>query len=91
MALLTSELVGKIGRHFFALTSCTGILICLSMQTICIQQCRADQTHTHRMLTFILLFYAPYDLVFTLLIVSYMVEILPYHLHATGLICSPSS
>ncbi|KZP23010.1 hypothetical protein FIBSPDRAFT_1043163 [Athelia psychrophila] len=55
-------------------------------QTICIQQHQAHETAAaaHGMVAFIFLFYAVYDLAFTLLIVSYTVEILPCHLCTKG-------
>lgn len=85
-ALLASSLVDRLGRRFLFLTSCAGMFIFFLAQTICIQQYQAHGTHAaaHGMIAFIFLFYASYDLAFTPLIVSYTVEILPYHLRAKG-------
>jgi len=85
-ALLASSLVDKLGRRFLFLTSCAGMFIFFLAQTICIQQyqAHAKPAAAHGMIAFIFLFYASYDLAFTPLIVSYTVEILPYHLRAKG-------
>ncbi|KAF7964943.1 hypothetical protein HWV62_1464 [Athelia sp. TMB] len=85
-ALLASSLVDKLGRRFLFLTSCVGMFSFFLAQTICIQQYQAygSPAAAHGMIAFIFLFYAAYDLAFTPLIVSYTVEILPYHLRAKG-------
>jgi len=85
-ALLASSLVDKVGRRRLFLTSCVGMFVFFLAQTICIQQYQAHAAPAaaHGMIAFIFLFYAAYDLAFTPLIVSYTVEILPYHLRAKG-------
>ncbi|KZP23027.1 hexose transporter [Athelia psychrophila] len=85
-ALLASSLVNRLGRRFLFLTSAIGMFVFFLAQTICIQQYQAHgkDAAAHGMIAFIFLFYAAYDLAFTPLIVSYTVEILPYHIRAKG-------
>ncbi|KZP06405.1 hypothetical protein FIBSPDRAFT_940022 [Athelia psychrophila] len=76
-AHLAAKLVGKLGRRFLFLTTCTGVLISFLAQTFCIYQ----------MISFSFLFYTTYNLALTPFIVSYTVEILSY-LRAKGVISS---
>ncbi|KAJ8494485.1 hypothetical protein ONZ45_g3408 [Pleurotus djamor] len=85
-ALLASALCDRLGRRFLFLTSAIGMLIFFTMQTVCSAQFAIHQSEpaAHAVIAFIFLFYAAYDLAFTPLIVSYTVEILPFHLRAKG-------
>jgi hypothetical protein len=85
-ALLASSLVDKAGRRLLFLTSSIGMLVFFVLQTVSsatFAQTRS-QTAAHLDIVFIFLFYAAYDLAFSPLIISYTLEILPYHLRARG-------
>lgn len=57
-----------------------------SAQTICFATFveKGFSNAAHAVIAFIFIFYAFYDIAFTPLIVSYTVEILPYHIRAKG-------
>jgi len=85
-ALFASFMVDRIGRRVLFLTSVAGMLVFFIMQTA-MSATFAKTGNTgaaHSVIAFIFLFYASYDLAFTPLIVSYTLEILPYHLRAKG-------
>jgi sugar porter (SP) family MFS transporter len=85
-ALGASFMVERIGRRILFLTSCAGMMVCFIMQTVCsaVFAQKQNDSAAHAVIAFIFLFYAFYDLAFTPLIVSYTLEILPYHLRAKG-------
>ena len=85
-ALLASTMVDKIGRRILFISSCVGMLVFFVMQTICsaLYVQKESDAAAHAVIAFIFLFYASYDLAFTPLIVSYTLEILPFHLRAKG-------
>ncbi|KAG8214167.1 general substrate transporter [Butyriboletus roseoflavus] len=78
----------RVGRRPLFLTSCVGMIIFWTAQTICfaIDQQTGNIAAGHAVIVFIFLYYGFYDLAFTPLIVSYTVEILPYALRAKGFI-----
>ncbi|KAF9467734.1 hexose transporter [Collybia nuda] len=85
-ALGASAMVDRIGRRILFLTSVAGMIIFFTLQTA-MSAYFANTGNTgaaHSVIAFIFLFYASYDLAFTPLIVSYTVEILPYHIRAKG-------
>ncbi|THV00456.1 general substrate transporter [Dendrothele bispora CBS 962.96] len=85
-ALLASAMVNRFGRRLMFMTSCIGMLVFFIAQTISfslfLQHGSPDAAHS--VIAFLFLFYAAYDIAFTPLIVSYTVEILPFHLRAKG-------
>lgn len=85
-ALLASALVNKLGRRLMFMTSCIGMLVFFVAQTIAFAQFSktGNENAAHSVIAFLFLFYAAYDIAFTPLIVSYTVEILPFHLRAKG-------
>jgi MFS family permease len=76
----------KFGRRLLFLTSNVGMLLFFIMQTVCSAQYAktGSKTAANAVIAAIFLFYGAYDLAYTPLIVSYTVEILPYHLRAKG-------
>ncbi|OJA10001.1 hypothetical protein AZE42_03823 [Rhizopogon vesiculosus] len=78
----------RVGRRPLFLTSCVGMIVFWTAQTICfsIHQETGSIAAGHAVIVFIFLFYGFYDLAFTPLIVSYSVEILPFALRAKGFI-----
>ncbi|KAI5887242.1 general substrate transporter [Schizophyllum commune H4-8] len=86
-ALGAGLLVNRIGRRTLFLWSTVGMFIFFTIQTICSARFAIDGTDAaaHAVVAFIFLFYAAYDIAYSPLIVSYTVEILPFHLRAKGL------
>lgn len=60
------------------------MLLFFASQTICTAVYANYETGGPAVIAFIFLFYAAYDIAYTPLIVSYTLEILPYHLRAKG-------
>ncbi|KAK7447455.1 hypothetical protein VKT23_014164 [Stygiomarasmius scandens] len=85
-ALLASAMVNRFGRRLMFMTSCIGMLVFFIAQTISFSlfSQHGSPDAAHAVIAFLFLFYAAYDIAFTPLIVSYTVEILPYHLRAKG-------
>jgi sugar porter (SP) family MFS transporter len=81
-----SFLVERLGRRLLFITSCVGMLVFFTLQTICsaVFDQNGSQASAHAVIAFIFLFYAFYDIAFTPLIVSYTVEILPFAIRAKG-------
>jgi len=86
VALCASFMVERLGRRLMFITSCCGMLLFFTLQTICsaLYAEHGTQGAAHAVIAFIFLYYAAYDIAFTPLIVSYTVEILPYNLRAKG-------
>ncbi|KAL5499223.1 hypothetical protein ACEPAH_1741 [Sanghuangporus vaninii] len=85
VAVTASFLADRLGRRILFLTSCIGMLVFWTAQTICFKLSNdGNMAAAHGTIAFIFLFYMAYDLAFTPLIVSYTVEILPYALRAKG-------
>ena len=92
-ALFASFMCERIGRRTLFLTSCVGMFVFFTLQTICsalyAKSISGATPHpnnaaAHAVIAFIFLYYAAYDIAFSPLIVSYTVEILPYSLRAKG-------
>ncbi|KAI0061817.1 hexose transporter [Artomyces pyxidatus] len=85
-AVGASLMIDRAGRRLWFLTSCAGMLVCFTIQTICTAEYFKTGSNglAHAVIAFIFLFYAFYDLAFTPLIVAYTVEILPYQIRAKG-------
>jgi len=85
-AILAAFMADRLGRRFLFITSACGMLLFFTLQTICssLFAQHGTQGAAHAVIAFIFLFYASYDIAFTPLIVSYTVEILPFHLRAKG-------
>ncbi|KAI0087344.1 general substrate transporter [Irpex rosettiformis] len=85
-AVGASFAVERVGRRLLFISSCIGMLLFFTLQTICSAQYAIHGSNgaAHAVIAFIFLFYAAYDLAFTPLIVAYTVEILPYSLRAKG-------
>ncbi|GJJ14938.1 hypothetical protein Clacol_009208 [Clathrus columnatus] len=85
-ALGSSFVCDRYGRRSMFITSCAGMLLFFTLQTICSARFAIAGTASaaHAVIAFIFLFYAAYDIAFTPLIVSYTVEILPYQIRAKG-------
>ncbi|EJC98278.1 hexose transporter [Fomitiporia mediterranea MF3/22] len=103
VAVTASFLAERLGRRVLFMTSCIGMVVFWTGQTICFKLSNDGNTAAaHGTIVFIFLFYMAYEYVafiflhrkqrltesqsiaFTPLIVSYTVEILPYHLRAKG-------
>ncbi|KAI5122108.1 hypothetical protein M0805_002230 [Coniferiporia weirii] len=84
VAVTASFLVERVGRRLLFLTSCCGMIVFWTGQTICFKLSENSLGAAHGTIAFIFLFYMAYDIAFTPLIVSYTVEILPYALRAKG-------
>jgi sugar porter (SP) family MFS transporter len=85
-AVTAASLVERIGRRILFISSCVGMLLFFTLQTVCSARyaiTRSDSA-AHAVIAFIFLFYASYDIAFTPLIISYTLEILPYPLRAKG-------
>ena len=85
-AIAAASLVERIGRRVLFISSCVGMLLFFIFQTVCSARytiTRSDSA-AHAVIAFIFLFYASYDIAFSPLVVSYTLEILPYHLRAKG-------
>lgn len=79
-------LVDRVGRRKLFITSCAGMLVFFTAQTICSAQfaLHGNSNAAHAVIAFIFLFYAFYDIAFLPLIISYPIEILPYSIRAKG-------
>jgi MFS family permease len=85
-AFTAALLVERIGRRVLFLSSCIGMVLFFTLQTVCSARYAITQSDSaaHAVIAFIFLFYASYDIAFTPLIISYTLEILPYTLRAKG-------
>ncbi|KAK7041447.1 hypothetical protein VNI00_009313 [Paramarasmius palmivorus] len=85
-ALFASFMVERAGRRFLFITSCCGMLLFWTIQTICFARTEitGQPQAGYALIAFMFLFFAAYDIAFSPLIVSYTVEILPYALRAKG-------
>ncbi|KAK7447444.1 hypothetical protein VKT23_014153 [Stygiomarasmius scandens] len=85
-ALLASGMVNRFGRRSMFMTSCIGMLLFFIAQTISFSlfSQRGSPDAAHAVIAFLFLFSVAYNMAFSPLIVSYTVEILPYHLRAKG-------
>ncbi|PAV15162.1 hexose transporter [Pyrrhoderma noxium] len=85
VAVTASFLVERVGRRLLFLTSCVGMILFWTGQTICFKLSNdGNKAASHGTIAFIFLFYMAYDIAFTPLIVSYTVEILPFSVRAKG-------
>lgn len=86
-AVLAAFLVNRLGRRFLFLTSAGLMTLFYTAQTICFAQYSEHGIVAagHAVVVFVFLFFAAYDIAFTPLVISYTVEILPFHLRAKGL------
>jgi hypothetical protein len=86
VALVASSLCDRAGRRPMFLWSTFGMLVFFSCQTAlsAVYANTGNTSAAHGVIAFIFLYYASYDIAYTPLIVSYTVEILPYHLRAKG-------
>ncbi|KIM70615.1 hypothetical protein SCLCIDRAFT_157350 [Scleroderma citrinum Foug A] len=85
-AVLAAFLVNRLGRRFLFLTSAGLMTLFYTAQAICFAQYSEHGVPAagHAVVAFVFLFFAAYDIAFTPLIVSYIVEIFPFHLRAKG-------
>ncbi|KAG6335511.1 hypothetical protein ID866_3583 [Astraeus odoratus] len=85
-AVLAAFMVNRLGRRFLFLTSAGLMTLFYTAQAICFAQYSQHGAPAagHAVVGFVFLFFAAYDIAFTPLIVSYTVEILPFHLRAKG-------
>ena len=85
-AMSAAFMVERLGRRFLFLLSAALMTLFYTAQAICFSQYAQHETTAagHAVIAFIFLFYAAYDIAFTPLIVSYTLEILPFHLRAKG-------
>ena len=85
-AVTAASLVERIGRRVLFISSCIGMLLFFTLQTVCSARYAITESApaAHAVIAFIFLFYASYDIAFTPLIVSYTLEILPYPIRAKG-------
>lgn len=85
-AVGAASLVERVGRRILFMTSCVGMLLFFILQTVCSARyaITRNESAAHAVIAFIFLFSASYTIAFTPLIISYTLEILPYHLRAKG-------
>ena len=85
-AFTAALLVERIGRRVLFLSSCVGMVLFFTLQTVCSARYAITKSESaaHAVIAFIFLFYASFDIAFTPLIISYTLEILPYSLRAKG-------
>ncbi|KAG8216731.1 hexose transporter [Butyriboletus roseoflavus] len=85
-AVFAAFMVNRLGRRLLFLLSAGFMTLFYMAQAICFSEYaqHGSAGAGHAVIAFIFLFYAAYDIAFTPLIVSYTVEILPYHLRAKG-------
>lgn len=76
----------RVGRRPLLLTSCGGMIIFWTIQTICfsIHQNTGSVPAGYAVVAFIFLFYTSYNIAFPPLLASYPIEIFPYPLRAKG-------
>ncbi|KAL4066993.1 general substrate transporter [Scleroderma yunnanense] len=86
-AVSAAFLVNRLGRRFLFLSSAALMTLFYTAQAICFAQYSKHSVPAagDAVVVFVFLFFAAYDIAFTPLIVSYTVEILPFHLRARGL------
>ncbi|KAH8108793.1 hexose transporter [Phellopilus nigrolimitatus] len=85
VSVTSSMLVERVGRRLLFMTSCVGMIIFWTAQTVCFKLSQnGNLAAAHGTIVFIFLYYMAYDIAFTPLIVSYTVEILPYPIRAKG-------
>ncbi|KAF2454942.1 hexose transporter protein [Lineolata rhizophorae] len=78
--------VDKIGRRKLFLTSTTGMLIAFVIWTICSERAsNGDQAAANGVVAMIFIYYVFYNMAWSGLLISYTVEIMPYHIRAKGL------
>ena len=85
-AVLGAILVDRLGRRFLFLTSAGLMMLFYMAQTICIAQYSEHGIPAagHAFVFFVFLFFAAYDIAYIPLIISYTIEILPFHLRSKG-------
>ncbi|GJJ12800.1 hypothetical protein Clacol_007045 [Clathrus columnatus] len=76
VSLVASALCERAGRRPLFIISCVGMLVMWTAQTICFAEVSIHNTTpaAHAFIAFIFLYYGAYDLAFTPLIVSYVIE-----------------
>ncbi|THH11949.1 hypothetical protein EW145_g354 [Phellinidium pouzarii] len=84
IAMIASFLAERVGRRTLFLTSCFGMIVFWTGQTVCFKLSETSIPAAHGTIAFIFLYYMAYDIAFAPLIVSYTVEILPYAIRAKG-------
>lgn len=86
IAILGGLYCDRIGRRTLFIASNIGMLIFFCMQTICSARyaITGSNAAANAVIAAIFLYYGAYDIAYSPLIVSYTVEILPYHLRAKG-------
>ena len=85
-AMSAAFMVERLGRRFLFLLSAALMTLFYTAQAICFSQYAQHGTTAagYAVIAFIFLFCAAYGIAFTPLIISYTLEILPYHLRAKG-------
>jgi hypothetical protein len=85
-AVAAASLVERIGRRILFISSCVGMLLFFTLQTVCSARYAITQSDSaaHAVIAFIFLYSVSYSIAFTPLIISYTLEILPYPLRAKG-------
>jgi len=84
--VLAATLVNRLGRRFLFLASAGLMMLFYTAQTVCLAQYSEYSVPAagHAFVVFVFLFFAGRDIAFTPLIISYTVEILPFHLRSKG-------
>jgi hypothetical protein len=85
-AVSAAALVERIGRRVLFISSCAGMFLFFTLQTVCSARYAITKSDSaaHAVIAFIFLFYTFYDIAFSPLPVAYTLEILPYPLRAKG-------
>lgn len=87
-AVLAAFWVNRLGRRFLFLTSAVLMLFFYALQTICfaLYSIHGIRAAGDIFVVFVFLFYAAYNIAFTPLRITYVVEILPFNIRAKGFI-----
>jgi len=88
VAITAGFLCERVGRRRLFLISTVGMFVCWTLQTACfaLYSTTGNTKAAHTVIAMIFLFFGFYDIAFSPLIVSYIVEILPYSLRAKGFV-----
>ena len=85
-AVLAAVLVNRLGRRFLFLTSAALMTLFYAAQAICFAEYSKHGVPAagHAVVVFVFLFFVGYNIAYASLVISYTVEILPFHIRSKG-------